>query len=682
MECLRDNFYDVFVLDGRFQTVSPLNHGSFGMVFLAKDLKTNENVAIKCLTKQSAAKDAQTTFAIDEKSEEMACHTLLGSHPNIVNMIHSFETENHVYLVLEFCSRGDLYEAIRTGCGPLETEHVRQFMLQLIDAVEFIHSKGLYHRDIKPENIFIAGDGSMKLGDFGLATRDAWSYETAVGSDRYMAPEQYDSAGAGYSPAQADIWAVGVILLNVLFSRNPFNMPTEDDPLFLDYCKDKQSLFDVFTDMSQDTFDVIMTCMSLDPKKRSLQAAREALKRVVTFTMSDEFEDDFHAIVRKPVASANREPLRTPTVKTPQIENGTAFPWAKALQASTPQARQLSMIPDTESYTEDLFPKSEESRGDWFSVCDNTPSLASVMDSSLGASMHSLAYNRPALKRFQELSPISGSLPINMAKSMMASLFKKDTVSKSWSDLYDEDIEEEEERLARVLKERQAQNARTFSHEEVKTEQKSGVIVEEEQREEEITPLCEKTASAMNIRSREGLENVEPTEDIDGEDVSDLFLFQAPSTPINIAKPRYTPPSKRIASSVDKWEALGARRRAITGQSLDNSPEIWRGKRSLGNTHNTTQHSAFGKLGVWEHKPAATGSEHRNGMDGTWIRGKDHAHNNNTPIRVRTTIYHNRTPVKEQENVDHAAPEIFKKDNLGDLEWVGGWNDSVAGLQL
>ncbi len=200
MECLRDQFKEGVVLDGRYQTIAPLNHGSFGMVFMAGDLKTNETVAIKCLTKKSAATEAGLDFAIDDKSEELILHRRLGRHPNIVNLIGSFETDAHVYLVIEFCPRGDLYEAIRNGHGPLETEHVRCFMLELVDAVAYIHSKGIYHRDIKPENIFLTQAGAMKLGDFGLATTERWTYETTVGSDRYMSPEQYDSAGAGYSP--------------------------------------------------------------------------------------------------------------------------------------------------------------------------------------------------------------------------------------------------------------------------------------------------------------------------------------------------------------------------------------------------------------------------------------------------------------------------------------------------
>ncbi|OBT51437.1 RAN protein kinase [Pseudogymnoascus sp. 24MN13] len=662
MDCLRDNFYDGLVLDGRFQTVSPLNHGSFGMVFLANGLLTGKYVAIKCLTKKSAAQDVQSSFAIDEKSEELACHNILGDHKNTVNLIHSFETDNHVYLVLEFCSNGDLYEAIRTGCGPLETEHVRDFMIQLIDAVEYIHSKGMYHRDIKPENIFLMKDGSMKLGDFGLATKDTWSYETTVGSDRYMAPEQYDSAGAGYSPAQADIWAIGIILLNILFSRNPFTTPTEADPLFLDFSRDNQALFD------------------LGPQEAvPVPGARDAIDRVVSFTVSDELEDDYHTISRKPIASANREPLRTPTIKTPQIELSSAFPWAKALHSSPPQPiRQLSIIPDTESYTEDLFPKSEESAKDWFSIGAQTSSMASAMNSSVGGSVFSLANSRPMMKRFPYLAPISGSLPINVTKQKaMSSVFgKKEMVSKSWSDMYDEEFEEEEQDHQFS---RQAQNARTFSHDEIKLEEDETAAQFSDDEEELV--LSTKSSSDVNIKPtvNEVESDQENISDIDGDNVNDGFFFQNSSPAKNSAE-LYSPPCKRKSNPMDKWAALGARRRAYTGHSADKSPEIWRGKRSVGMASSaTTASSGFGALGVLDYKPAATGNAHK-AKDASWLRKDTHHH---TPIFLRTTaVYHNRTPAREQENVDYTAKEVYRKDNLGDLEWVGGWGDSVAGLQL
>ncbi|OAX82104.1 hypothetical protein ACJ72_03551, partial [Emergomyces africanus] len=93
MDCMRDKFVKGELLDNRFRTVAPLNHGSFGMVFLADDTLTGDQVAIKCLTKFSSGDSYP--LAVDERSEELECHTRLGYHPNIVNLLHSFETDSH-----------------------------------------------------------------------------------------------------------------------------------------------------------------------------------------------------------------------------------------------------------------------------------------------------------------------------------------------------------------------------------------------------------------------------------------------------------------------------------------------------------------------------------------------------------------------------------------------------------
>lgn len=641
---MKSKFYDGVVLDGRFETLSPLNHGSFGMVFMARDLQTNDLVAIKCLTKKAAFTDCDSSFAVDERSEELACHARLGSHPNIVNLIHSFETESHVYIVLEFCSRGDLYGAIRAGTGPLETEHVRQFMLQLVDAVAYIHARDMYHRDIKPENIFLTHSGEMKLGDFGLATSEKWTYETGVGSDRYMSPEQYDSAGAGYSAEKADVWAIGICLLNILFSRNPFTAPTEEDPLFLDFSRDKQSLFDVFPTMSQDTYEVIAQCLSLDPQRRSLDGVREALERAVSFTTDDEDMDDFLSTERQLIPTGAREPLRTPSIQSPQVDTGS-FPWAKALHASPPQHfRQLSVIPDTESYhSEDLFPSSEESNKDWFSVYDQTPSMASMLDSSLGASLSSLAMRRAAKNGppRASLTPISGSLPITMAKPKlqpsMSSIFgrKSDMVSKSWSDLWDEDIEEEEE--AEQLKTRQMQNARTYSHDSEK---------EEDDTIRRGGPLEQKSSSSVNISNMDTSVSPAPAVDIDADLVADGFFFHdTPQKPVQRGPPRYSPPSKR--TTFDKWSALGERRRAHTGTSeSEKSAEAGKVRRNFG-----VGFSGFG-VQVWDNKANSIVKE--KGKERPWVRDRD---------KVRD----------HHEWRSRARPLV----DLGDLEWVGGWSEHL-----
>ncbi|KAI0399915.1 kinase-like domain-containing protein [Xylaria palmicola] len=573
MECLRNSFQNDVLLDGRFLTISPLNHGSFGMVFLARDLQTNNLVAIKCMTKRAAANEAGLEYAIDERSEELLCHRLLAAHPNIVNLIHSFETEAHFYLVLEYCSRGDLYEAIRNDCGPLETEHVRQFMLQLVDAVSYMHSKSIYHRDIKPENIFLTESGAMKLGDFGLAVTSKWSYETTVGSDRYMSPEQYDSAGAGYSPAQADIWAIGICLLNILFSRNPFTTPTEADPLFLDFSRDKQSLFDVFPSMTQDTYEVIVQCMNLDPRKRSLEGAREALQSVVSFTTHEENFDDFCANERTTLATANREPLRTPSIQSPQVDQG-AFPWAKALHGTAAQPiRQLSIIPDNESYSEELFPKSEGTT-DWCSSSVLTPSISSVLTSNLAASVNSLGISRPmnvpTRARGQD-SNVAASLPINVTRtkptmSHMSLVFggKNDAVSKSWSDMWEEDVEAEAEEHARQRDSLKEMNSRTWSHD---------TAADADGTSDEHRPSSD-DALASHEQAEPSPTDDTISNDIDDDLFADGFFFHEPipkrqqvQSPV-----RYSPPSKRNA--VDKWTALGERRRAFAPASEPKSTDF------------------------------------------------------------------------------------------------------------
>ena len=624
MECLRDNFVDGQLLDGRFETISPLNHGSFGMVFMAKDLKTEDIVAIKCLTKATATNTCPSALSIDDRSNELACHARLGHHPNIVNLIHSFETGAHMYLVLEFCPMGDLYEAISVGRGPLETEHVREFMLQLVDAVDYMHSKGLYHRDIKPENIFLAQDGSLKLGDFGLATTDTWSYEVSVGSDRYMSPEQYDPAGTGYSPAQADIWAIGICLLNIIFSRNPFITPTESDLLFADYARDRQSLFDVFPNMSQDTFEILVHAMAIDPEKRSLTAVRDAINRVVSFTTDDETLDDFCTEDREVVpASANREPLRTPSIQSPHVDQGGSFPWAKALQMSPPQ-RQLSVIPDTESYSEDMFPASEKGTSSWYSVGPQTPSMASVLDSSLGASYKMMgATNSKAISPPRpDPIPMTGSLPVHATKPLpaLSMIFgdKSKTESKSWSDLWDEE-EEAGTDQEDALQSRREHNSRSWSQEskdDDPTIRRGGLA--------EL-----KSSSFVNTRTRSPDHNGVNADStgLDGVIQSGAFFFEERAPPTT---PRYSPPSKR--SIMDKWAALGNRRRASQSN----------------NTPGTAKHLA---MGSWRKE---VGLE--SGYDGGLWERKNH---------VKGSVKDWRRDVQRQH-------QHHLRD---DEEWVGGWHD-------
>ncbi|EMD87286.1 hypothetical protein COCC4DRAFT_150738 [Bipolaris maydis ATCC 48331] len=632
MECMRDHLHEGVVLNGRYETISPLNNGSFGMVFQAKDLVTGDHVAVKVITKSSAAINCPSAFAVDERSEELGVHLRLGDHSNVVNLLQSFETQNHIYLVLEFCSNGDLYEAIRNGKGPLETEHVRDFMMQLVDAVEFIHSKGIYHRDIKPENIFLTQDGSMKLGDFGLATSDPWSYEIAVGSDRYMAPEQYDPSNTGYSTAKADIWAIGIVLLNILFQRNPFAVPSSSDPLYADFALDRQSLFDVFPNMSQDTFEVIRQCLAIDPEKRDLGAVKDALERVISFTIDDESLDDFCTEERDVVAvGANREPLRTPSISTPQLDNGSSFPWAKALAMSPPQQfRQLSAIPDNEIYEDDMF------SGPPYDVKPDSASAASFVDSGLGLSFKSTDGAKPEPVNFTRSRPlpISGSLPTKPYNSM-SSVFgkKRDVISKSWSDLW-----EEEDDDAQFLAELE-NNCHSFGAEKPKTkpvvsEAGSGVSTPRGGLSEMKNPISihnSRSPTPKNHRTA-----------VDHVSAATGFVFEEHRSS---AATRNTPPKRSVA---DKWAALGDRRRspAVQAQQTPSKPiKSPKQAQPIPNSARKRSRTGAGR------RPIHWGSSHNeNNNHGSWEQKVDNWYKSKD----------------WRSHADHAQAH----DDLGDLEWV------------
>ena len=418
---------DILTFDRRYLTLSPLNQGSFGLVSLAKDIITEELVALKCLTKPTTL---STSGGMDDLTVEFQYHSLIGSHPNIVNLIHHFETDTHLFIVLEFCSNGDLYEAIHLGRGPLETEHIREFMLQLVDAVEHMHSRGVYHRDIKPENIFLTQDGSMKLGDFGLATTDEWSEECSVGSDRYMSPEQYTG---GYSPEKADIWAIGICLLNILFARNPFAAPTLDDILFSNFSRDRESLFDIFPTLSSDTYEVLIHCLVLDPEERNLRSVRRAIERVVSWTTDDDFLDDFFIEDKEVV-------IHTPSIQTPKVTQSGYFPWAQALQ-KTPQEYKLTIVDDEDEGISDMSEERYLSDKDYAREMGYYVPPPASYDSALGASFTSMTMKSPGFTNTR-----SENILINNGNKSSPFVLQKDEPSKSWSDWVDEEEEEERER--------------------------------------------------------------------------------------------------------------------------------------------------------------------------------------------------------------------------------------------
>jgi len=643
-------------LNGRYDILSPLNHGSFGVVVLANDRHTRRKVAIKCLNK-FAPTNGESSLQIDERSEELQIHSRIGNHPNIVNLLDSFGTDTHTFIVLEYCTMGDLYEAIRQGKGPKETEHVRSFMLQLVKAVECLHSKGIYHRDIKPENIFLTEQGTMKVGDFGLATMDAWSTEIAVGSDRYMAPEQYDPAGSGISPARADIWSIGVCLLNILFSRNPFAVPAPSDPLFEDFVRDRQSLFDVFPNMHDDAFEVLNYCLQIDPGRRSLSKLKDALQRVVCFTTDEESLDDYCTEYRDFVkTTANREPLRTPSVSSPNM-TGSDYPWTRISQVTSPKGRQLSVIPDTAS--EDLFPDSEVSSHSWFSKAE-TRSIESAADSGFGVSIGNSSPESIAPRSTRPV-PIAFSMPtFGRASSTFQSLFGKKKggfEAKSWSDLQDE---EDEELAAQVERQKVSSKLSTLSQADSEEDGRS-------------TPRAIQPADAepRSLSNESQFSMDDKNEDVSNETG---FVFEEHVGGAEQAKDDATPTKRSFIT--DKWAALGDRRR---GGAHATAPSTRPSKVSLPIPDNSATKRRFSRPSSWRRPSWKKGLGSHSLQDPSQLSSPDHNVWRQKEWNVskdwrRADQIKSGSPLKPHESQLDGAVE-FEYISSDEDEFVGGWKN-------
>lgn len=227
----------------------------------------------------------------DEAAKEIAIHKILGHHPNITTLYDHFGS----CLVLEYCSRGDLYDAMHDGEGPLTSQDIKDVFCQVLDALEFCHDNNVFHRDLKPENILIGEDWSIKLCDWGLATTTRLIYarsEFDVGSERYMAPELFDQLVEYYDALKIDLWSIGIILLTLVFHKNPFQVANYSDKRFIQFVTNREALFDIFPNMSGEMFSVLRFCLNIDPMNRDIYKLRGELESLRWFTMDEEYWEE------------------------------------------------------------------------------------------------------------------------------------------------------------------------------------------------------------------------------------------------------------------------------------------------------------------------------------------------------------------------------------------------------
>nr|POE75068.1 isoform 4 of cbl-interacting serine/threonine-protein kinase 9 [Quercus suber] len=148
-------------------------------------------------------------------------------HPNVVKLFEVMASKSKIYIILEFVGGGELFDKIAKN-GRLKEDEARKYFQQLINAVDYCHSRGVYHRDLKPENLLLDSYGVLKVSDFGLSAfaqqvREDGLLHTACGTPNYVAPEVLHDKG--YDGTASDIWSCGVILFVLMAGYLPFDEP-------------------------------------------------------------------------------------------------------------------------------------------------------------------------------------------------------------------------------------------------------------------------------------------------------------------------------------------------------------------------------------------------------------------------------------------------------------------------
>ncbi|GAA0162211.1 hypothetical protein LIER_18353 [Lithospermum erythrorhizon] len=209
------------ILVNKYELGRLLGQGNFAKVYHGRNMQTGENVAIKVIDKGKIVKVGLSDHIKREISVMKLCQ-----HPNVVALYEVVASKSKIYLVMEYLKGGELFAKVAKG--RLKEDLARKYFQQLIAAIDFCHSRGVYHRDLKPENLLLDESGNMKVMDFGLSAltesrRQDGLLHTACGTPAYVAPEVIKRKG--YDGGRADIWSCGVILFVLLAGYLPFSDP-------------------------------------------------------------------------------------------------------------------------------------------------------------------------------------------------------------------------------------------------------------------------------------------------------------------------------------------------------------------------------------------------------------------------------------------------------------------------
>ncbi|HZQ44199.1 MAG TPA: protein kinase [Acidobacteriaceae bacterium] len=284
----------------QYEFIRKIGSGGSGVVFLANDTLLQRPVVLKLLKR--GVQTAEQVRATQLREARLASAI---DHPNVCAIYEVGEEDEEAYIVMQYIPGKSLDKVIAEG--PANVQLVLSSGMQIADGLQAAHSLGIFHRDLKPANVMLTDGGLIKILDFGLARQlkrekleepngnfdpslpgqppqipPGATYTARGGTIAYMAPEQFVT---GQSSVQSDIFALGLILYEMVSGRHPFHRPDAQELQSIRAIQfaAPPSLREIVPDIPGELESVILRCLEKQPAERYGSAAevREGLKTIV-----------------------------------------------------------------------------------------------------------------------------------------------------------------------------------------------------------------------------------------------------------------------------------------------------------------------------------------------------------------------------------------------------------------
>jgi serine/threonine protein kinase len=310
-----------------FELLKLIGEGAFGKVIMVRNILDGQLYAMKAISKKVLRKKNNIAYM---KSERDILTKV--DHPFIVKLWFAFQTDQRLFLVMDFLGGGELFFHLKRRGLILEAE-CRVYVAEMVLAIEFLHNMGVVHRDLKPENVLLRPNGHICITDFGLAKEvgDNSQVRTLCGTSEYMAPEML--LRNGYTKA-VDWWSLGALFYEMLAGKPPFVMKRGESQKDLDKKIISQKI-SVPGYLHSDTASILKGLLEKDSLKRlgSSKTTMFAIGGVTALKAHPFFQD----LNWRAVLNCELEPPINPLqVKYTDGDTKSVATYSGAAQATTP----------------------------------------------------------------------------------------------------------------------------------------------------------------------------------------------------------------------------------------------------------------------------------------------------------------------------------------------------------